>query len=104
MSETTNHEIQISLPFETLAAILNQLDEMELHAVQRYVEECLVKVHGNKKERQFEGNEEDWLDEEFLEYAMQEADNTVSLQEVRKALSKIPGSLAADVIASREER
>ena len=104
MSETTNHEIQIRLPFEMLAAILNQLDEMELRAVQRYVEECLVKVHESEKERRLEESKEDWLDEEFLEYAMQEADNTVSLQEVRKALSKIPGSLAADVIASREER
>lgn len=100
MSETTNHEIQIRLPFEMLTAILNQLDEMELRAVQRYVEECLE----SKKERQFEKSDEDWLDEEFLEYAMQEADNTVSLQEVRKALSKIPGSLSADVIASREEQ
>ena len=100
MSETTNHEIPIRLPFEMLTAIFNQLDAMELRAVQRYEEECLE----NKKEGQFEQSDEDWLDDQFLEYAMQEADNTVSLQEVRKALSKIPGSLAADVIASREER
>ena len=100
MSETTNHEIQIRLPFEMLTAIFNQLDAMELRAVQRYVEECLE----NKKEGQFEQSDEDWLDDQFLEYAMREADNIVSLQEVRKALSKIPGSLAADVIASREER
>jgi len=102
LSQTTNHEIQIRLPFEMLTALLNQLNEMELLAVQRHVEERLIKVNESKKERQFD--QEDLLDEEFLKYAMQEADNTVSLQEVRKALSKIPDSLAADVIASREER
>ena len=42
LSETTNHEIQVRLPFKMLAAILNQLDEMELHAIQRYVNVVLI--------------------------------------------------------------
>lgn len=47
---------------------------------------------------------EEWLDEECMRECALEADDNVSLDEVRRALSKIPGSLAADVIAEREDR
>ena len=46
--------------------------------------------------------EEDWLDSDFLRYAASEADETISLETVRKILSKIPGSLTEDFIAERE--
>lgn len=44
------------------------------------------------------------LDEEFLAYCATQADDTVSLEAVRAALSKIPGSLTADVRAERDHR
>ena len=43
---------------------------------------------------------ESWLDNEFLS-ACDEADDAVSLEEVRAALAKIPGSLTEDFIAER---
>jgi predicted DNA-binding antitoxin AbrB/MazE fold protein len=46
---------------------------------------------------------EPWLDTECLA-ACHEADDTVSLEEVRAALAKIPGSLTEDFIAEREDR
>ena len=46
--------------------------------------------------------EEDCLDSDFLRYAASEADETISLEEVRKILSKMPGSLTKDFIAERE--
>ncbi len=46
---------------------------------------------------------ETWLDNECLA-ACGEADDAVSLEEVRAALAKIPGSLTEDFIAEREDR
>ena len=47
--------------------------------------------------------EDNLLDHEFLAYCDAEADDSVSLEDVRKALAKIPGSLADDVRAERDE-
>lgn len=47
---------------------------------------------------------EDWLDAEYLQACSAEADESVSLEAVRQALSKIPGSLTDDFVAERDER
>jgi predicted DNA-binding antitoxin AbrB/MazE fold protein len=47
---------------------------------------------------------EPWLDAEYMAGCAQEADEDVSLEEVRTALAKIPGSLTEDFIAEREDR
>lgn len=44
-----------------------------------------------------------WLDWDCIRDAEAEADPTVTLEDVRQALSKIPGSMAEAVIAEREE-
>lgn len=44
-------------------------------------------------------SEEEWLDTDCLQFCASEADESVSLEAVREALSKIPGSLTADFIA-----
>ena len=46
---------------------------------------------------------EDRLDTACLATAKRDADPTVSLEEVRRILAKLPGSLAQAVIAEREE-
>jgi hypothetical protein len=47
---------------------------------------------------------EDWLDRDFLKTYAQEADDSVSLEAVRKAMAKIPGRVADDIRAERDER
>ncbi|MGH7172522.1 MAG: antitoxin family protein [Gemmataceae bacterium] len=47
---------------------------------------------------------EDRLDAASLAAAKRDADPTVSLEEVRKILAKVPGSLTQAVSAEREER
>lgn len=47
--------------------------------------------------------EGDLFDPEFLAYCASQADDAVSLEAVRAALSKIPGSLVDDVRAERDE-
>ena len=46
----------------------------------------------------------DWLDRDFLKTYALEADDSVSLEEVRQAMAKIPGRLADDIRAERDER
>jgi predicted DNA-binding antitoxin AbrB/MazE fold protein len=48
--------------------------------------------------------EENLLDDEFLAYCETQADDSVSLETVRQAMSKIPGSLAHDIRAERDKR
>lgn len=46
---------------------------------------------------------EDRLDPAFVAAAKREADPTVSLEEMRRILAKVPGTLAQAVSAEREE-
>jgi predicted DNA-binding antitoxin AbrB/MazE fold protein len=49
-------------------------------------------------------DEDEWLDRDYIEWAASQVQETVSLEAVRQALAKIPGSLTADFIAEREDR
>ena len=49
-------------------------------------------------------DDEAWLDTEFHASCALEADPSVSLEQVRAALAKIPRSMTADFIAERDER
>lgn len=48
--------------------------------------------------------EEDWLDTGFLRYLESQADESVTLEEVRAALAKIPGSMVDDFRGQRDDR
>jgi hypothetical protein len=47
---------------------------------------------------------QEWLDRDFLKTYDQDADDSVSLDEVRRAMAKIPGRLADYIRAERDER
>jgi predicted DNA-binding antitoxin AbrB/MazE fold protein len=47
--------------------------------------------------------EENLIDQEFHAYCDTQADDTVTLEAVRQALSKIPGSMTDDIRAERDE-
>jgi hypothetical protein len=46
---------------------------------------------------------DDWIDRDFLKTYAQEADDTIDLEDVRRAMAKIPGRLADDIRAERDE-
>ena len=50
-----------------------------------------------------ETSEDNVIDHEFVSYCQTQADDSVSLEEVRQALAKIPGALADDIRAERDE-
>jgi predicted DNA-binding antitoxin AbrB/MazE fold protein len=48
--------------------------------------------------------EESLLDHEFFKYCETQADDSVSLEDVRQAMAKIPGSLANGIRGERDQR
>ena len=46
---------------------------------------------------------QEWLDRDLLKIYAQEADDSVTLEEVRQAMARIPGRLADDIRAERDE-
>ena len=48
--------------------------------------------------------EEEWLDATFLRYLETQADDSVTLEQVRSALAKIRGSMVEDFRRERDER
>jgi len=71
--------------------VLRPLEPVSLHERQEVI--LIISERG-----------EDVLDAEFLESCRAEADPSVSLQVVRDALAKIPGTLTDDIRAERDER
>jgi hypothetical protein len=51
-----------------------------------------------------EQNEADWLDTTFLRYLETQADESVTLEQVRSALAKITGLMVEDFRRERDER
>jgi len=49
------------------------------------------------------GGDDDWLDHDAITWAQQEGDPAISLDEVRRCLAKLTGSLSDLVIAERGE-
>ncbi len=49
-------------------------------------------------------DDEELLDTEYIRYCEASADYSITLEEVRKALASIPGSMTDDFIAEREDR
>src|SRR5436190_16344285 len=47
--------------------------------------------------------DDELIDQEFHAYCETQADDTASLETVRQALAKIPGSLSDDIRAERDE-
>lgn len=63
----------------------------------------LKRAYGDD-EPEYSLNEADYLDTDLHRYCESRADDSITLEQVRKELASIPGSIADDIIADREER
>jgi hypothetical protein len=75
-----------------------QLEEFALGALRKAMEAPPPALSQNSVE------DDTWLDVEYMTACAKEADPIVTLELVRQILAKIPGSLADDIIAERDER
>lgn len=87
------HEAQIS-SFNTLRTLLDKLTTKELQLLKQEIDQRLQNAAA----------EIDWLDTEYMEEARRDADDSITLECVRAALAKIPGSMSDLIIAEREDR
>ena len=92
MKTERTYQLNVPVSFDDLLAVLDQFNEDELRALQGELTARLRK------------GIDDLIDKEFLEYARQQADNSISLETVRAIWAKSSGSLSAEIIAEREDR
>ena len=105
MSQPQNNDVQISVPFGALAKAIDQLPTESLVRLLHLAEAVLSARTGQKsEERMTQVEDENFWEDELGQYLAAEADASVSVEEVRKALSTIPGSLAAEIRRERDER
>ena len=91
--------VTVNLPPETI----DRLKITAAHAgqsLEAYVETLL----GTKSTNGTPLAYDEILDTEYLAECVKEADPSITLESVHKALSKIPGSMTQDLIAERDER
>ena len=72
--------------------------------VLRPLEPLPLKEHQQVTVTVSDQQQEDWRDVAFLRYLEGQADESVTLEQVRAALAKIPGSMSQDFHMERDER
>jgi hypothetical protein len=88
-----------------LLEMLAQLPQKEQSEIHRRLGQWLTKRSGKVpavKNSRLRNRE--FLQTEFGQYVLEEADPLIPIEKVRKTLSKIKGSFAKDIIEEREER
>ncbi len=73
-----------------------KLEEFAINALRKVVEMPFLLAPN--------GDDDSLLDTEYMAACGKEADPNVTLAAVRQILAKLPGSLADDIIAERDER
>jgi predicted DNA-binding antitoxin AbrB/MazE fold protein len=74
------------------------------NGVLRPLEPVVLKEHQQLTVIVSEAATEGWLDESFLRYLEAQADDSATLEEVRSAMAKIPGSMVDDFRRERHDR
>ncbi len=97
----STREVEIHLPLEKLIETVCNLPPEDLTEIKRRIEARLQQADADTSEP-LEGA--DFWNTELGRAIRAEADTSITREEVLKITSKIKGSLAADVIAEREER
>lgn len=72
--------------------------------VLRLLEPLALQEHQQVTVTISEGSEENWLDSAFLSCLEPQADDSIEIDDVRIAMSKIAGSMTDDFRSEREER
>jgi len=98
-------EIQIPIPFDILVRAINQLSTEALSQLLYVTEAALAARSGGKSAGPVtEVEDERFWESELGRHIIMEADAGLSIEEVCKALSVIPGSFVAEISRERDER
>jgi hypothetical protein len=81
---------------------LPKKEQIEIHhLLGQWLNKTPTQITTVKEPRAFN---DEFLQTEFGQYILEEADASIPIEKVRKALSKITGSLAQTIIEEREDR
>ncbi|HUE73199.1 MAG TPA: antitoxin family protein [Pirellulaceae bacterium] len=73
--------------------MLHDVDAVYENGVLRPLQPLLLSEHERVKLTVARGELEDWLDTEFMDACLADADPAITLEQVRASLGKIPGSM-----------
>jgi len=105
MSQPHHSEIQIAIPFSILVGAINQLPTEALLQLLHVTKATLATRAKARPEGQVShGEDAQFWESELGQYIAAEADDSIAIEDVRQALSVIPGSLAAEISRERDER
>jgi hypothetical protein len=105
MSQPQHSEIQIAIPFNILIGAINLLPTEALLQLLHATEATLATRADARPEGQgLQGEDAQFWESELEQYVVAEADDSIAIEDVRQALSVIPGSLAAEISRERDER
>jgi len=99
----TDKDVNIQLPLEKLIETVCKLPAEDLMEVRRRIEVQLQAANQTEDGLDVLQDEAFW-DSELGREIMEEADSSITREEVLKATSSIKGSMAADIRAERDER
>jgi hypothetical protein len=105
MPQPQHSEIQIAIPFSTLVGAINQLPTEALLQLLHATEATLAtRADARPEGPVIQGEDAQFWESELGQYIAAEADDSIAIEDVRQALSVIPGSLAAEISRERDER
>jgi hypothetical protein len=105
MPQPQHSEIQITIPFSTLVGVINQLPTEALLQLLHATEATLAtRADAWSEEQVLQGEDTQFWESELGQYVAAEADDSIAIEDVRQALSVIPGSLVAEISRERDER
>jgi len=84
-------QMEAQITFKILRTALDRFTIEELQFLKKELEQRLEDTP-------------DWLDTEYVAYARQEGDPSISLESVQSVLARIEGSMSDTIIEEREDR
>jgi hypothetical protein len=105
MLQPQESEVQISIPLRALVGVIDQLPTEALLQLLHAAEAALAMRADTKSDGQvLQGEEAHFWESELGQYIAAEADGSIAIEDVRQALSMIPGALSAEASRERDER
>jgi hypothetical protein len=105
MPHPQHSEVQIPIPFSAFVVAIDHLPTEALLELLHATEAALAtRADTQLAGQMFQVEEAQFWESELGQYITAEADDSIAIEDVRQALSVIPGSLATEISRERDER
>ena len=105
MPQPQHSEIQIAILFSTLVGSINQLPTEALLQLLHATDATLAtRAKARPEGQMLQGEDAQFWESELGQHIAAEANDSIAIEDVRQALSVIPGSLAAEISRERDKQ